>query len=381
MEPDEIRTELIARLGEPAIPDRVWEWLEGEGLLGAVMNGSQDLTWLVNRVVSFHEAAGSASQVLKSRGEVIPQAEQIVARSELLAHDARQRVEVQSFRREVLKGRLLKRGEVEAWIQAAAKADEEAGKPNGYITVPRPADVRVKVRKDLGFERVTLRDVPIVSLSSETLSYGVPEDQWMRRVVARYGGTLDRLRVLAESLEKEYQWPEALGTLFVLTDVTPLVSRIRRTLHGGSGRITLNIDVATVTPRQLAEFYGRTLVGLRRGRRIRALTDKHVRLAAFAVQRSEKPWGQRLTEWNKEFPAWGYTAESNFRRDALRAQRRLVEPAFSIADQFAYITDKPAPRLTPDELAKAQAEAHVENPAPTGKTGKRRRRQSGRDVK
>lgn len=363
LEHDDIRTELIARLGEPAISDRVWQWLGDEGYLGAVMDGSKDFKWLADRIVKFHEAAGSASQVLKPLPKATPQAAQIMARSELLAHDARQQIGVQAFRRDVLKDRLLKRGEVEAWIQAAAKADEEAGKPNGYLTVPRPHDVHLKMSgKGLAFDRVTLRDVHIVRLSSETLSYGVPEDEWMRRVVARHGGTLDRLRLLAESLEREYQWPEALGTLFILTDVTPLVSRIRQTLHGGSGRITLDIDVATVTPRQLAEFYGRTLAGLRRGRRIRALTDKHVRLAAFAIQRSEKPWGQRLAEWNAEFPAWRYTAESNFRRDALRAQRRLAEPAFSIADQLEYITGKPAPRLSPAELAKAQAEAHAEAP-------------------
>lgn len=380
MRSDEIRTELAARLGSAkAIGDRVWQWLADEGHLGRVESGERDLAWLVERVVNFHDAAGSAFRVLQPKPQLVPktnpQADQISARSMLLAREAGQLPEVQAFRRDVLNGRMLKPEEVETWVKTASKTDEAADRPGGYVTVPQPKGAQVSFRdKHLALEPDTLAGSPVVRLSSEFLAYGVPESAWIRRTVARYGGILDRLRHLAESLERRYDWPEALGTLFVLTDMVPLVSRVRQTVHGGSGRITFNIDVATVTPRQLAQFYGRTLARLRKGRRIRALTTKHLRLAVFAVERSEKSWGRRFTEWNKEFPKWRYTAESNFRRDALQAERRLVEPAFSLSDTFDYATDRPAPRLSPGELEQAHAEDSAGSRPSSPSTKPKRRR-------
>ena len=60
---------------------------------------------------------------------------------------------------------------------------------------------------------------------------------------------------------------------------------------------------------------------------LRPLTVKHIRLAAFAgAEHADKPWAERLRLWNTRFPEWHYSEQSNFRRDALRAEARILYP-------------------------------------------------------
>jgi hypothetical protein len=57
------------------------------------------------------------------------------------------------------------------------------------------------------------------------------------------------------------------------------------------------------------------------------LTLKHLRLAAFAgAEHADKPWAERLRLWNRSFPEWHYPEQSNFRRDAIRAEARILYP-------------------------------------------------------
>jgi hypothetical protein len=93
---------------------------------------------------------------------------------------------------------------------------------------------------------------------------------------------------------------------------------------GWGGRIVLNIDPA-LPPEEVADAYreARERQGVAG---IRKMSDRQAVLAGWSFDRPE-PWRDLLVEWNKAFPDWSYTAESNFRRDALRAQRRLMYPA------------------------------------------------------
>ena len=93
-------------------------------------------------------------------------------------------------------------------------------------------------------------------IEMELLSYASPDDQWVRRIPVRHGGTLDGLRVVSNSLARRYSWQEALATSFVLTGISPLLSSLR----GGirmvlnqpiSSRITMEID-PTLTPGEVA---------------------------------------------------------------------------------------------------------------------------------
>ena len=60
---------------------------------------------------------------------------------------------------------------------------------------------------------------------------------------------------------------------------------------------------------------------------LRPLTVKHIRLAAFAgAEHADKPWAERLRLWNTSFPEWHYPEQSNFRRDTIRAEARILYP-------------------------------------------------------
>jgi hypothetical protein len=57
------------------------------------------------------------------------------------------------------------------------------------------------------------------------------------------------------------------------------------------------------------------------------LTLKHLRLAAFAgAEHADEPWAERMRLWNTSFPDWRYAQLSNFRRDAIRAEARILYP-------------------------------------------------------
>ena len=89
--------------------------------------------------------------------------------------------------------------------------------------------------------------------------------------------------------------------------------------------ITLDIDPAA-TPQEVLDAFqwARRRQGLAH---LRPLTLKHIRLAAFAgAEHADKSWAERLRLWNSSFPQWHLGVQSNFRRDALRAEARILYP-------------------------------------------------------
>lgn len=95
--------------------------------------------------------------------------------------------------------------------------------------------------------------------------------------------------------------------------------------HAWSRRIVLDIDPAATSDEVMAAYQR-----IRREQnltRVRPLTPKHARLAAFTgAEHLHKTWSERLHLWNTSFPRWSYNQESNFRRDAGRAQTRIMYP-------------------------------------------------------
>ena len=134
----------------------------------------------------------------------------------------------------------------------------------------------------------------VIEVSARTVAYGVPESAWLRREVARYGGILDHLRYVAERVEKDCDWSNGFGALFILTGYTPRIPRIRYVVHGEIGRIELHIDTATVPPHHVARYYKEILTSLRPGFRARAISEKHLQLAVFAASRPDDSWGTRF---------------------------------------------------------------------------------------
>ena len=164
-----------------------------------------------------------------------------------------------TFRRQHLTGGLLKREEVDEWLERQGAEDDPASR---YLRVPIPDGYEPIRRNGRIFTEplLTISDTsPATQVEVELLSYASPDDQWVRRIPVRYGGTLDRLRQVSESLARRYKWWEAQATTFVLTDVSPLLSSLR----GGfriefnqpiSSRITMEIN-PTLTPEEVAKQY------------------------------------------------------------------------------------------------------------------------------
>ncbi len=153
-----------------------------------------------------------------------------------------------------------------------------------------------------------------------------------------YGGVLNRLRLLSEYLSDRIGWYKSQAIFFVLTGEVPIVPPISITiknsilgpsLTSGPSRIMLTVD-PYVTPFDLAAAYRKHIARFGRHtgkqRRRRPQTEKHITLAIFSVNRPEdETWEDRRLAWNKLYGerGWGYV--TNFRRDYMKAQERVLK--------------------------------------------------------
>lgn len=224
----------------------------------------------------------------------------------LLAEDAAELEEVQSFREGVLGSRLLGLDQLENWIQEQM--------PDKPISVGDPKSV--------------------------TLRYGTHHDDFERVAFVQRDSTLAELRWIARMLAESYGWGESQATVFVLTGLVPLVLRVGLEWkavrppsrespdidHPTAGeRITLTVD-PTITPSELRAIYAnyrRQLLGPRH----QPVREKHARLATYTSSGWKKSsWADRMGRWNDAFPQWKYRHLSNFKRDCLKARTRLLYP-------------------------------------------------------
>ena len=347
---ENIRSELEATLGSP-LPEETWQFLVEHSYINEIELGFNTIPGVAAEVRKLRRAFGQPvpepddATLMLDRKENGPERNSLTQRlraiSILLAHDAAQDPLVVNFRSSVLNSRLLEPEEVEEWIKRQAATD---GKPTRLLSgVPLPPDVEIQSDRAAGGwvtnpPVVINREHPALgNISCEHLSYGVPEDRWQRVIPTTVQGVLGGLRQLSEHLAKRYGWQNAQATLFTLTGQIPVVSALRVTTQLRSPlpvttRITLTID-PTLTPREVAKHYGNVRQKVL-GKRHRALTEKHIGLAMFSATRpEEETWAERMAAWNKEYPEWRYTFEqvSNFRRDCLQAQRRLLHPDYQLS--------------------------------------------------
>jgi hypothetical protein len=343
-----VRAELETILGFP-LPEETWQFLIERSYINEIESGLNTIPGVAAEVRKLRRAFGQpvpepddATLMLDRKQNGLERdslTQRLRAISLLLAHDAEQEPLVVDFRTSVLSGQLLRSDEVEDWIKQQAIAD---GKPTQLLNgVPLPPDVGCQWDRTAGGWVI---DPPIPidrqhptlgRISVELLAYGVPEDPWQRVVKTTIGGVLEKLRQVSEYLAKQYGWQDAQATLFVLTGNIPAVSGIRAKTQFRpfpvATRITLTID-PTLTPREVAKHYGNVRQKVL-GKRYRSLTEKHIGLAMFSATRpEEETWAERMAAWNKEYPKWRYTFEqvSNFRRDCLQAQRRLLHPEYQL---------------------------------------------------
>jgi hypothetical protein len=327
-----IRYDLERRLGREAT-EAAWGYMVAEGHVAAVENGERDRSWLVNKAMSFLEHAGKSSLISGRPVQMLTddQRKRVAERHQVLsilwAKEAEAEIDVVAFRKEVLRGKLLKWKDLETWLEDRAKAD---GPATNWLDLPLPSTHRLTLDAKAGF-------VPTPPLmvsekwgargsQTRVLAYASPSDAWERCLPTAANGVLERLRQISERLSGRYRWQEAQATIFILTGRAPLVRPAEPKIEREA--IVLTVD-PSLTPRQVADYYRQFKKSILGGSRIKALSSKHLQLAAFAADRpSEETWAKKMQAWNRSVPKkeWHYKNDAYFRRDCLQAQRRLLAP-------------------------------------------------------
>jgi len=331
----DLRTELRNRLGA-RFSAALWDLLVDLSFVAEVLVvGAMDLDQLEDQARRIL-AAGTPSAEHRvpapaSREPKLGQ-ERAWALSQLVAAHAHYDPDVIAFRRKYLGNTLVEWAELDTWITARAKLD---GERTTDITIVLPATATSDPDADELHISPPLERVRPSRVATRRLDYALPGDEWVRRVAVTADGALDRLRALAEALANAYGWIPMQASTFVLCGVTPFIATVRATRSAAkvrhqadlvwARRITLDIDPAA-TPQEVLDAFqhARRQQGVAQ---LRPLTLKHIRLAAFAgAEHADKPWAERLRLWNTSFPKWHYPEQSNFRRDAIRAEARILYP-------------------------------------------------------
>jgi hypothetical protein len=295
-----IRDSLEKRLGPEAI-EAAWGYMVAEGHIAAVECGERDLNWLIDRAMRFLEHAGKFGLISGRPPEMLSedQRKRVSQRHHALAilwaKEAEAETDIAAFRKEVLRGKLLRWEDVDDWLKKQAKADG-LGK----------------------------REAP--GSQTQVLAYALPGDAWEHCLPTTVTGVLERLRQISDRLSRDYRWQEAQATIFILTGRIPLVPPAEAKIEREA--IVLTVD-PSLTPRQVANCYRQFKKEILGGGRIKALSLKHLQLAAFAADRpNEESWAKKREAWNRSVPKkeWHYKNDAYFRRDCLQAQRRLLAP-------------------------------------------------------
>jgi hypothetical protein len=295
-----IRDSLEKRLGLEAT-EAAWGYMVAEGHIAAVESGERDLNWLMDRAMRFLEHAGKFGLISGRPPEMLSedQRKRVSQRHHALAilwaKEAEAETDVAAFRKEVLRGKLLRWEDVDDWLKKQAKADG-LGK----------------------------REPP--GSQTQVLAYALPSDVWEHCLPTTANGVLERLRQISDRLSRHYRWQEAQATIFVLTGRVPLVPPAEAKIEREA--IVLTAD-PSLTPRQVADYYRQFRKEVLAGSRIKALSLKHLQLAAFAADRPNgESWAKKREAWNRSVPKkeWHYKNDAYFRRDCFQAQRRLLAP-------------------------------------------------------
>lgn len=324
MHEEQVRADWERRLRWRTDTDGLWSYLKDRHFVDEVVNGLATVDDLVAEAKSIVKATSREKQ----RAETVaptgpnPGEARAWALSMFVAQQARAEEQVVVFRRDVLLGHILDRQAVGGWIRH-------------HLDLSRPMthDVTLTLQEtDFEYEgqgwirlRQPLDRVRAMQFSLRVLEFTDGTEQWVERIAVADGSELDRLRRLSESLATKYRWQPAQATLFVLTDATPMISRIRLTTlpfsEPWSRRIQLDVDPAESPADVAAAFahHGDT----NESGRPRPVKEKHARAAVHAlIDFAHLPWAERVSRWNREHPHWPYT-ESNFRRDAYDTRERL----------------------------------------------------------
>jgi len=338
---------LETELGEPVDPGICREMVR-EGYLADLETG--DTT--VEHVVQEYRRRVRKRQVREQERELpgLPADTRLEVLSRILALEASRLPEVQRFRQEVLGGRLLAVGDIPRWIEEQVRKE---GPATVFVSlqVALPADARPRdSREALAMAKQVLASAEPVrmALERETLECPGPppgvemEDAaaavlaatpgWRYHLSIRVGGTMWRLKRLAQQLTRLYPWREHQAVAFVLAGVTPLLARASVRLLGmlpgkpltAWARIVLELD-PRLPASEVALLYRRLRGEAYRGTD-RPMSQKNLQLALFLAEQQDRSatWRELMAAWNERFPKWRYTNYRRFARDAALAWHRVT---------------------------------------------------------
>lgn len=340
-----IRRQVESELHFP-LTDAMWQDLKKRGIILHVAAGNISLSDVEDEVLHLLSTYGSPIPVLDtppamlseggaSASDVSPQE---VVRSRIVADLIGRHIDVLAFRADGtfgLGGKLLKWVEVESWILSRYKEATVRLPQLVLDNVPIPpeyTDVLTTthmVNDGMPELHVTMPPKQVHERARFlVLRYINPGKSKERQILIPWNAdTLYYLHRLAQHLVQTAPWTEAQAVIFILTGIPPLIasmtSRFEYNATAELSRLYLTID-PELSPREVAEGYRKIRQRLT-GTHRRSLTEKHTQLAYFAVtQLKSQPLSVRMAEWNKQHPEWSYSRASNFSRDMLQAQRRLL---------------------------------------------------------
>jgi|GEM_PF-4626327 len=287
----------------PNLTPKQLQYFYDAGLMQRVLNQQENYNWLNLSIRKYLDSIGQKPRLerpvqfveRKKRGDKLTRPE---ARSDILSYAAEQEPGIKEFRESHLKNEWpLEHSKIQEWLQRIFE-QEWKGQP---------------------------KKIP-PGQQNLWLFYAKPGDDYPYRIQCAPGGILEKLHDIARHLSQKFDFQEAQAVVFILTGKKPLVPEIQASYVKNNKKITLTVNLA-VTSHELARFYRDVKKRIGLNRRIKTLTDKHLRLAIAACERekNDTPWTTAFKEWNKAAKRSDrYSQESNFRRDALRARARLM---------------------------------------------------------
>lgn len=320
----------------------LWAYLQDQHYVSEVLEGESTIRDLKRVADEIAEAGGGAATEATASARVSRQmnpplrprsSSDLIA--QLLAERATTEPQVQRFRqRHLPDGLLASVADVERWLLDRVSEQRNGervwlvgvavdavqvpvrGRPDGSLIVGPP------LPESISAERIEARFLEFETTDEPGRPDYLPIEP---------GRVLDELRGLAIHLADAYNWSAAQATTFVLNGAPPHVApatiQLTRGRFGANVRLVLTID-PTMAPAEVAQMYTQLRANLFGGR-YRHLSDKHLELARFSLERLDsETWSQAMDRWNGAFPGWRYTQASNFRRDVGRARQRVLEPPF-----------------------------------------------------
>lgn len=330
---EDVRKVLERRNGP--IPNEVWETLVRMQIAEVALGNEGDLDYVEEKLRPLLDLYNTrqkrnARSLSSPKKETLPPDERLLALCEVLALHAARRRDVQAFRTEILGGRLIQDEDIPEWIERQVAKEGQSGHLL-TVTVAVSEDalppIGASVQEQLtAAQRAVAAGQPVrYGLEAPVIGYPTKDGAAQFTYVA-FGGTLWRLKKLAQSLAKEYGWQEAQAVAFVLTGAVPLLPRgwVRLSWRTSGPRITLEVD-PRLSRTEVARLYGRW-----RGRVFRGadkpIERKAARLAVFAEEYRDSglSWRELMALWNQQYPEWKYHTAVHFARDCQMAWQRVT---------------------------------------------------------